>query len=96
MVITGKGYLGLDIWQKTPNQGFSSEDIILTIWYKEAIKQIKINSQQYHLLSFSAKKACYVGYRYFYLKKSFYYPVTDTCFYHELLGPHDGTNSGPN
>lgn len=45
MIITGKGYSGPDIWLETTNQGTSTEDIIFTIQYKEAMKQNAINPQ---------------------------------------------------
>ena len=43
IVITGKGRSGPDIWPETLNQGIGTEDMILITWYKEAIKQTKIN-----------------------------------------------------
>ena len=43
MVITGEGHSGPDIWPKTLNQVTITKDIILIIWYKKAIKQMKIN-----------------------------------------------------
>ena len=46
MVITSKGRSGLDMWTEILNQGTSIEDIILTTWSKEAMKQKEINSQQ--------------------------------------------------
>ena len=38
MVITSKERLSLDIWPKTPNQTTDTKNIILTIWYKKAMK----------------------------------------------------------
>ena len=38
MIITGKGHLGLNIWLEIPNQSTGIEDIILTAWFKEAMK----------------------------------------------------------
>ena len=43
MVMTGKGRFSPNIWPKTPNQGTGTEEIILTIWYKEAMKKNRIN-----------------------------------------------------
>ena len=42
--------------------------MILTTWYQEAMKQTKINPQQYHPLGPSTKKAHYVSYTSSYLK----------------------------
>ena len=77
-MITGKGRLGPDIWLETPNQDTGTEDMILITWYKEVIKQTKINSQQYHLLGPSVKKACYVSYISSYLKNDDAHLVTNT------------------
>ena len=38
MVITGERHSGPDIWPETPNQGIGTENMILTTWYKEAMK----------------------------------------------------------
>ena len=38
IVMTGKRRLGPDSWPETPNQGTDTKEMILTIWYKEAIK----------------------------------------------------------
>ncbi len=62
MVITSNRYSSPDIWSEISNQGTSTEEMIFTIWYKEAIKHRKINSQQHHLLTFTRKKACYTSY----------------------------------
>ena len=62
MVITGEGRSSPDIWPEIPNQDISTEDIILTIWYKEAIKKIEIYLQQHHSLAPSAKEAHYASY----------------------------------
>ena len=61
MVITGEVHSGPDICPKTCNQSTSTEDMILTIWYKKAMKQIEINPQQYYLQGLSAKKACSIS-----------------------------------
>ncbi len=62
MVMTGEGHSGPDIWPETPNQGTSTEEMILTTWYKEAIKQSGINPQQHHPLMPSAKETYYASY----------------------------------
>ena len=62
MVMIGKGHSDSDIWPVTPNQGTSTEEMILTTWYKEAMKQTRINPQQYYPLMPSVKKACYTSY----------------------------------
>lgn len=46
IVITGKGHSGLDIWLEKFDQSTGSEDMILTTWYNEAMKQREINFQQ--------------------------------------------------
>ncbi len=55
MVITGEGRSGPDIWPETSNQGTGTENMILTKWYKEAMKRRKINPQQQHPPSPTAK-----------------------------------------
>ena len=62
MVITGKGRSGPDIWPETPNQGTGTEDMILTTWSKEAMKQREINPQQQHPPSPSPREAHYANY----------------------------------
>lgn len=62
MMITSKGHSGLDIWQKTPNQGIGTEEIISTTWYKRVMKQSVINLQQYHPLIPCVKKTRYTSY----------------------------------
>ena len=78
MVITGKRHSGPDIWLETPNQGIGTEDMILTIRYKEAIKRTKINLQQHYPLGPNAKEARYASYISSYLKNCFAYLVKDT------------------
>ena len=78
MVIIGKGHLGSDIWPETPNQGTNTKGMILIIWYKEAIKQMEINPQQYYSPGLSAKKACYANYISSYLKNSYIHQVINT------------------
>lgn len=53
----GKGRSGPDIWLETPNQDTGIKEIIFTIWYKEAMKQSKINPRQHHPLFLSVKQA---------------------------------------
>lgn len=38
IVITGKRYSSLHIWPEAFYQGIATEDMILRIWYKEAMK----------------------------------------------------------
>ena len=45
--------------------------MILTIWYKEAMKQTEINPQQHYPPGPSAKEACYASYINSYLKNSY-------------------------
>ena len=82
MVIISKKRSGPDIWPEISNKATNTEDIILTIWYKKAMKQTEINPQQYYSSSSSAKKACYASYTSSYLKNSYAHLVIDTCFYH--------------
>ena len=56
MVIISKWRSGPDIWPETPNQSTSTEDMILTTWSKEAMKQSEINLQQQYLSSLSPGK----------------------------------------
>ena len=77
-MITGKGCLCLDIWPETLNQSTDTEDMILTTWYKEAMKQTEINPQQYHLPAPSVNEARYVSYTSSNYKNSYAHPATDT------------------
>ncbi len=43
MVITGKEYSDCDICPDTPNQNTGIEEMILTTWYKKAMKRSGIN-----------------------------------------------------
>ena len=61
IVITGKACLGPKIWLEIPNQGTGGNNIILSIWYNEAIKWKEIKSQQQHLSSPTAEEACYTS-----------------------------------
>ncbi len=45
MVMTSKVRSGLDIWPETPNQDTGTEEMILTTWYKEAMKYNRDNPQ---------------------------------------------------
>ena len=78
MMITGEEHSGPDIWPKTPNHTTATEDIILTTWYKETMKQTKIDPQQHYLPGLNGKEAHYANYTSFYLKNNFAYPVTNT------------------
>ncbi len=78
MVMTGEGCSGPDIWPETPNQGTSTEEMILTIWYKEAIKQSEITPQQNNPPISSIKKTCYASYISDNYKNSYAHPITDT------------------
>lgn len=78
MIIIDKGRSSPDIWPETPHQDTGTKDIILTIWYKEAIKQIEINLQQHHFLTSNAKEARYINYTRSNYKNSHAHPATDT------------------
>ena len=62
MIITGEGCSGPDIWPETINQDTGTEDMTLTTWSKEAMKQKEINPQQQYPPSPSPRKACYTTY----------------------------------
>ncbi len=62
MVIIGEGRSGPDIWPETPNQGTGTENMILTTWYKEAMKRREISPMQQHPLSSTANEARYASY----------------------------------
>lgn len=95
MMITGEGCSSPDIWLEIFNKNIGIEDMILTICYKEAIKQTEINLQQYHPPGPNTKKIHYISYISSYLKNSYAHQVIDMWFYHRFLGPHDGKNLGP-
>ncbi len=78
MVMTGEGYLGPDIWPETPNQGTDIEEISLTKWYKEAMKQSGMNPQQHYLPISSVKEARYASYTSSNYKNSYAHLITDT------------------
>ncbi len=78
IVMTGKRRSSLNIWPETPNQGTGTEKMILTTWYKEAMKQSGINLQQHHLPIPSVKEARYASYTSSNYKNSYAYPITDT------------------
>ena len=66
MVLIGKRRLGPDIWPDTPEQAKSTEDMIRSIWGKEAHWQYKTSGNKNYLLSSSGKKARFVGPPYYY------------------------------
>ncbi len=78
MVMTSEGRSGPDIRPKTPNQGTSTEGMILTTWYKETIKRSRINLQQHHPSMPSAKEARYASYTSSNEKNSYAHPIIDT------------------
>ena len=86
MVLTGKRRLGPDIWSKIPEQAESTEDIIRSIWGKEAHWRCKTSGIKSSPLSPSGKKARFMGLFYYYYYYG--YLVTneniDFGFYHEL------------
>lgn len=96
MLITSNEHLCLNIWPKTSNQDIGTENMILIIWYKKAIKQTKINFQQYHQMGPSSKKTCYISYISFYLKNSYIHQITNTWFYYRLLGSDNTKILEPN
>lgn len=61
IVIICKGHLSPDIWPKTFNLAISTKDIILTIYYKKIIKQIKTRLPQYYLLEPGLKEVYYAS-----------------------------------
>lgn len=61
MVLTGKGRLGPDIWPETPEQAESTEDMMRSIWGKEAHRQCKASGTKSCPLSPSGKEARFVG-----------------------------------
>ncbi len=78
MVMTGKGRSGPDIWSETPNQDTGTKEMILTTWYKEAMKQSGINLLQHHSLIPSAKKARHASYISSNYKNSYAHLIIDT------------------
>ena len=66
MVLTGKGRLGPDIWPKTPEQAESTEDMMRSIWGKEAHRQCKANGTKSCPLSPSGKETRFVSLLYCY------------------------------
>lgn len=95
IVMTGERCSGPNIWPETPNQDTSTEDMIYTTYYKEAMKWREINPQQQYLSSLNAKKACYASYISSNLKNSYAHLVTDPWFYHGILGPYNRKSLGP-
>ena len=66
MVLTGKGRLGPDIWPETPEQAEFTEDMMRSIWGKEAHWQYKASGTKSCPLSSSSKEARFVGPPYYY------------------------------
>ncbi len=78
MVMTGEERSDPDIWPETPNQDTSTEEMILTTWYKEAMKRSGINPQQHHSPIPSTKEARYASYTSSNYKNSYAHPITYT------------------
>ena len=78
MVITSEERSGLDIWPEIPNQGTDTEDMILTTWFKETMKQTEINPQEHHPPAPSAKEVRYASYTSSNYKNSYANPTTNT------------------
>ena len=57
MVLTGKGHPGPDIWPETAEQAESTEDMIRSIWSKEAHWRCKASRTKSCPLSSSGKEA---------------------------------------
>ena len=83
MVLTGKVCPGLDIWPETPEQAEFIEDMIRSIWGKEAHWQYKANETKSCLLSSSSKEARFKGPPYCYSHLIANWNI-DFGFYHEL------------
>ena len=66
MVLTGKRRPGLDIWPETPEQAKSIEDMIRSIWGKEAHWRYTANRTRSCSLSPSGKVARFVVPPYYY------------------------------
>ena len=66
MILTGKGRPGPDIWLETPEQADSTEDIIRSVWGKEAHWRCKASRTKSCPLSSSSKEARFVGLPYYY------------------------------
>ena len=66
MVLTGKGRPGPDIWPETPEQAESTEDMMRSIWGKEAHWRCKASRIKSCLLSLSGKEARFMGSPYCY------------------------------
>ena len=61
MVLTGKERLGSDIWLETPKQAKSTEDMMRSIWGKEAHWQYKASGTKSCPLSSSSKEVRFIG-----------------------------------
>ena len=66
MVLTGKERLGPDIWPETPEQVKFTEDMMRSIWGKEAHWRCKASGTKSCPLSPSGKEARFVGPPYYY------------------------------
>ena len=66
MVLTGKERLGPDIWLETPEQAESTEDMIRSIWSKEAHYRYKVSGTKSYPLSLSGKNARFMSPPYYY------------------------------
>ena len=83
MVLTGKRRLGPDIWPETPEQAESIEDMIRSIWGKEAHWRCKTSGTKSCPLSSSDKEARFVGPPYCYGHLVTNWSI-NFGFYHEL------------
>ena len=61
MILTGKKRLRPDIWPKTPEKAKFTENMIRSIWGKEAHWRCKANGSKSCPLSPSGKEARFVG-----------------------------------
>ncbi len=60
MVLTGEGYLGPDIWPKTPQQAESTKSILRTTWNTEARRQQKDSGKPDYPLAPTGKEVRHV------------------------------------
>ena len=66
MILTCKGYLGPDIWPKTPNQVGNTESMMRTMWNTEAMRRRKSSGKPKCPLGPTEKKARHVRALFFY------------------------------
>lgn len=59
MIITDEEQMDLDIWPESPNLDINTEDMIITIWSKKALRWRQFIFQEYHPLSLTLRKICY-------------------------------------